>query len=187
MVDAGPILQVLLASGSESGGNPLLEIHPGLIIWTIVIFVILAIVLGKFAWKPILKALKQREESIRESLDKADKIAAEAERAMAEQKTELNKHRQEMTEALRRTREEAEKGAQELLEKARAEAAETAERARRQVEEERNQAIEQIRHEAVDLAMAAASHLLKKTLDSDDHRKIVSDYLKNLPDNLQKH
>ena len=122
MVDAGPILQVLLASGSESGGNPLLEIHPGLIIWTIVIFVILAIVLGKFAWKPILKALKQREESIRESLDK-----------------------------------------------------------------ERNQAIEQIRHEAVDLAMAAASHLLKKTLDSDDHRKIVSDYLKNLPDNLQKH
>ncbi len=186
MVDAGSIIRALLASGGEGGGNPLLEINPGLIIWTVVIFVVVVIVLGKFAWKPILNVLKQREERIRESLEKAENVAAEAERAMAEQKAELDKHRQEMTEALRRTREEAEKGAQELLDKARAEAAETAERARRQVEEERNRAIEQIRTEAVDLAMAAASHLLKKTMDSDDHRKIVSDYLKDLPTNLQQ-
>jgi F-type H+-transporting ATPase subunit b len=188
MVDSSSIIQALIASGGgESGGNPLLEIHPGLIIWTVVIFTLLAIILGKFAWKPILKGLKDREQGIRESLEKADKVAADAEIAMAKQKADLDQQRQEMTEAMRRTREEAEKSAQVLLEKARKEAGETAEQARRLVEDERKKAVEQIRAEAVEISLAAAAHLIGKTLDGDDHRKIVSDYLKDLPTNLQKH
>lgn len=186
MVDLGTITEVLIASGGEGGGG-LMDIHLGTILWTVFIFTLLVFVLGKFAWKPILGALKQREERIRESLEKAEKVSADAERSMAEQKAELDRQRQEMTEAMRRTREEAEKGAQELLEKARREAGETAERARRQVEEERNRAVEQIRAETVEIAIAAASHLLKKSLDGEDHKRIVKEYLAGLPSNLQKH
>jgi F-type H+-transporting ATPase subunit b len=186
MVDSITLGRLLLSSGGESDGG-LISMHAGTILWTIFIFVILLIVLGKFAWKPIIKALKQREERIRESLEKADKVAADSEKAMAEQKAELEKQRREMTEAMQRTREEAEKSAQELLSKAKQEAADTAEQARRRVEEERKRAVEQIRAEAVDIALQAASHLLERTLDSDDHRKIVDQYLAELPDNLQRH
>jgi F-type H+-transporting ATPase subunit b len=186
MVDLGRITEVLLASGGEGGGG-LMDIHLGTILWTVFIFVLLAFVLGKFAWKPIIKALHERELRISESLEKAEKVSADAEQAMAEQKAELERQRHDMTEAMRRTREEAERGAQDLLDKARKEAAETAERARRQVEEERKKAVEQIRTEAVEIAIAAASHLLKKSLDSQDHKRIVSEYLASLPDNLQKH
>jgi len=186
MVDLSTLARFALASGGEGGGG-LMDIHAGTIIWTVFIFLLLLVFLGKFAWKPILNGLKQREERIRESLEKADKVAADAERAMAEQKEELEKHRQEMTEAMRRTREEAERGAQDLMERARREATETAEQARRQVEEERKRAVDQIRSEAVEIALAAASHLLKKTLDDADHRRIVEEYLQELPSNLQKH
>jgi len=186
MVDLNTLARFVLASGGEGGGG-LMDIHIGTILWTVIIFVFLMVVLGKFAWKPILKGLKEREDRIRESLEKADKVAADAEKAMAEQKAELDQHRQEMTEAMKRTREEAERGAQDLLERARREASETAEQARRQVEEERKRAVEQIRTEAVEIALAAASHLLKKTLDDSDHRRIVEEYMKDLPSNLQKH
>ncbi len=185
MVDMTTLARVLLTSEEAHGG--LMDPHTGTIIWTVIIFVLLMIFLGKYVWKPILKALEDREGRIRESLEKADKVAADAEKAIAEQKAQLDKQRQEMTEAMRRTREEAEKGARDLLEKARKEAAETAEQARRQVEEERKKAIEQIRSETVDIALAAASHLLKKTLGSEDHKKIVDEYLRDLPSNLQKH
>lgn len=186
MVDLNTLARFVLASGGEGGGG-LMDIHVGTILWTVIIFVLLMIVLGKFAWKPILKGLNQREERIRESLEKADKVAADAERAIGEQKAELDKQRADMTEALRRTREEAERGAQELLERARREASETAEQARRQVEEERKRAVDQIRTEVVEIALAAAAHLLKKTLGDADHRRIVEEYLKDLPSNLQKH
>ncbi len=185
MVDMTTLARVMLASEEAHGG--LMDPHTGTIIWTVIIFLLLMIFLGKFVWKPILKALEEREGRIRESLEKADKVAADAEKAMAEQKAQLDQQRQEMTEAMRRTREEAEKSARELLDKARKEASETAEQARRQVEQERKKAVEQIRAEAVDIALVAASHLLNKTLDSEDHRRIVDDYLKSLPSNLQKH
>jgi F-type H+-transporting ATPase subunit b len=184
MVGSGSIIGALLAS-SEGGSNPLMQIDPGVIIWTIVIFLILLFVMGKFAWKPILSALKEREDRIKESLDKADRAAVDAEKSMAKQKEQLEAQRQEMAEAIKRIREEAEENARLHLEKARADADEIAERARRQVEVERNQAIEQIRSHTVELALSAASHLLKKSLNSNDHRKIVGDYLKQLPDRLR--
>lgn len=184
MVDSGAITGALISSGGSGG---LMEINPGVIFWTLIIFVVLLVVLGKFAWKPILEALRKREERIRESLEKADRVAAEAEKAMAEQKAELEKHRQEMKEMMKREQETAERTVKERLEKASREADEKLALASRQIEDERNRAIEQIRTEAVNLALAAASHLLKKSLDSDDHKRIVSEYLRDLPTNLERH
>jgi F-type H+-transporting ATPase subunit b len=165
----------------------LMQIDPGVILWTLIIFVILLFVLKKLAWKPILGMVAEREKRIRESLETAERVRADSERALAEQKALLDVQRQEMTEAMRRAREEAERGATVLLEKARAEANDLAARARRQMDEDRRRALEEVRVEAVELAMAAAGHLLAQSLDQDSHRRIVKDYIQSLPENLRRH
>jgi F-type H+-transporting ATPase subunit b len=164
----------------------LMQIDPGVILWTLIIFVVLLFVLKRLAWKPILTMVSEREKRIRESLETAERVKAESEKALAEQRALLDTQRQEMGEAMRRAREEAERGAQELLDKARREAVELSERSRRQVEEDRRRALEEVRSEAVELALSAASHLLAQSLDQEDHRRIVKDYIAGLPENLRR-
>lgn len=163
----------------------LMKIDPGLIIWTLFIFGLLLLVLGRFVWKPILEAVRKREERIRESLEQAEQVQAEASRAMAEQKVEMEAHRQQMTETIKRAKVEADRAGKEALEKAKSEAAEMIVSARRQIEEERNKAVEAVRVEAVEIALAAASHLMRQSLDKADHKRIVDEYLKGLPTSVQ--
>ena len=69
----------------------MLEINPGLIIWTLITFALLVIVLGKFAWTPILQALQSREQEIADSLKKAEEAKKDAERMMLENKAAMEK------------------------------------------------------------------------------------------------
>ncbi len=165
----------------------LMQIDPGVILWTLLIFVCLLFLLKRLAWKPLLHAVDEREKRIRESLETADRVRAESEKSLAEQKALLDVQRQEMAEAMRRVKEEADRSAAELLERARRESADIAARARQQVEEDRRRAFDEVRVEAVELAMAAAAHLLEKSLDADSHRRIVKDYIQALPQNLRRH
>ena len=64
--------------------NPLVQLDPGLYVWTIITFLLLFFLLAKFAWKPLLKALSEREEKIRSSLEKADEAQQKLERLSAE-------------------------------------------------------------------------------------------------------
>ncbi|HOX43716.1 MAG TPA: F0F1 ATP synthase subunit B [Myxococcota bacterium] len=165
----------------------LMQIDPGVILWTLIIFVCLLFLLKRLAWKPLLGAVAEREKRIRESLETAERVKADSEKALAEQRALLDVQRQEMAEAMKRVREESERGAAELLEKARKEATEIASRARQQVDEDRRRAMDEVRLEAVELAMAAATHLLEKSLDADSHRRVVKDYIASLPQNLRRH
>ena len=83
------ILLGVLASGSGNGS--LLDVNPGLIIWTIVTFLILLFILKKVAWKPILSALDQREKDIKDSLEKAEKAKEDAQRILDENQANLAK------------------------------------------------------------------------------------------------
>jgi F-type H+-transporting ATPase subunit b len=186
------IPQALLAAAassaeSEGGSNPLIQIHPGTIIWTLIIFVVVALVLGKFLWKPILKMVDEREKRIREALEKADLAKADAVRALGEQKKQLDEQRKASLEFLGKAKEDAKLAAEEVLEKSRRDANEQVERARRQIEEEKNRAIAEIRAHAVELALQAASHLLGKRIDSATDKAIVQEYVNQLPDNLRRH
>ena len=163
----------------------LMQIDPGVILWTLIIFVILVIVLRKVAWKPILKMLDAREKKIREAVEKADRVQAESEKALAEQKDLSEKQRQEAAEFMASAKEDAKRLGAEMVEKARREAQEATERASRQIEEERVKAVESVRSHAVELALDAAAHLLSKKLDDAANRAIVSDYIDKLPDNLK--
>ena len=187
LINIDPRLLTLALAGSsgEGEGFSLMQVHPGTIIWTLIIFAILLLVLGKLLWKPILKAVGEREKKIREALEKADLAQADAEKALAGQKEAVEKQRKEAAEFLAKAKEDAQRSAEEILDKARRESNEVTERARRQIEEEKTRAIEAVREHAVGLAIDAAGHLLGKSLDDPDHQKIVKEYIDNLPGNLR--
>jgi len=176
---------MLAGSAGEGESFSLMAVHPGTLIWTIIIFVVLLLVLGKLLWKPVLKAVGEREKRIRDALDRADKAQAEAEQALEQQKQVLDEQRREASAFLARAKEEAQEAGNELLQKARQEAGELVERSRRQIEEEKTRALAELRTQAVDLAIQAAGHLLSKTLDEESHRRIVQEYIDSLPAHLK--
>jgi len=182
------LLGSLLASaeGNKSGFS-LMQIDPGTIFWTLIIFTCVVVILWKVAWGPILNMAGEREKRIRESVERADQARAEAEKYLTEQKELVARQRKEAADIVTKARDEARHAAEEILAKGRKEADEQAARARRQIEEEKTKAIEAIRAQTVDLVLAAATHLLGKTLDEESHRKIVKEYIQKLPGNLTHH
>ncbi|ABS28663.1 F0F1 ATP synthase subunit B [Anaeromyxobacter sp. Fw109-5] len=159
------------------------DINPGLTLWTGITFLVLLFVLGKFAWGPIVKMLAERERTIREAIDSAKRERTEAERLLAEQKALLGKAAREAAELARRNQQEVEAMRQELTARARKEADDLVATARKQIEEEKTKAMSELRAVVADLAIDAASRLVKANLDDASQRKLVEDYIAQLPAN----
>ena len=138
----------------------LLNIEPGLIIWTVITFVLLLIVLRKVAWGPILTALEQREHTIRNSLEEAQRARQEAEQLLAQHQQMLTDANREVGRLLEQGREEAERLRISLTEQAREEAQRLTEAAQREIVREKQLAMQELKNTAADLALAAAGHLL---------------------------
>src|SRR5690606_2457981 len=149
---------------------------PGLMIWTVIIFLALLAVLTKFAWKPILGALEARERRIQDILDAAARDRAEAERLMQEHQRQLAEARQQAQQITAEGRQAAERIRQAMLARARAEQGERLDRAGQGRERERERAREALRRDAVGLSRAAAAELGGKRLDSGDDRRIITEY-----------
>jgi len=161
----------------------LTDINPGLTLWTGITFLVLLVVLGKFAWGPIVKMLAERERTIRDAIDSAKKERAEAERMLAEQKESLVRAQREAAEIAKRNAQEVEKLRQELTDRARKEADELIATARRQVVEEIAKAKGELKAQVVDLAIDAAARLVKANLDEKAQRALVEEYIAQLPAN----
>ena len=159
----------------------LTDINPGLTLWAAITFLVLLVVLSKFAWGPIVKMLDERTRTIHEAIDAARKERAEAERMLAEQKQSLARATREAAELAKRNQQEVETLRLELTAKARKEADELVSSARKQIIEEKSKAVSELRGMAADLAIDAASRLIKSSLDEKSQRQLVEDYLKQLP------
>jgi F-type H+-transporting ATPase subunit b len=159
----------------------LTDLNPGLTLWTAITFLVLLVVLSKFAWGPIVKMLDERERTIREAIEAAKKERAEAERMLAEQKATLAHAQREAAEVAKRNQQEVEVLRQELTARARKEADELVASARRQIEEEKVKAMAELRGQVADLAIEAASRLVRANLDDATQRKLVEDYIAQLP------
>jgi F-type H+-transporting ATPase subunit b len=170
----------LSAQGGGEGGGGLFDINAGLSAWTLAVFVALIVVLGKFAWGPILEAVESREKGIQSALDEAAKRNEEAARLLAEHREQLADARRQASELIAEGRTAAERVRKEIEEKARVEAQGIIERARTEIERERDAALEMLRKESVDLALAAASRLLQENLDQPKDRALVERYLGEL-------
>jgi F-type H+-transporting ATPase subunit b len=172
------------AIASDGGGGALVTPSPGLIVWTIVNFVILLLLLWLFAWKPLKNALEKRELTVRDSVEGAQQALKDAEIKRDEQAQLLKETRAEVASLIEQGRTEAEKIKDDLVQKARGEAQELVEKARRQIEAEQVQAIAKVREVAADLAVAAAERLLDSALDEARHRKVVEQYIQSLPERM---
>jgi len=161
----------------------MLNLNPGLIIWTIVTFVLLLIFLKKFAWKPLLEALQKREESVKNSIERAEHAKQEAERLLEENRKQLERAGQEGQRILNENRALAEKLKEEIVDKANQQSRHMVEQAKQEIERDKEAALIQLRGEVATLAVQAAGIILDETLDENKHRKIVDTYLKGLPKN----
>jgi F-type H+-transporting ATPase subunit b len=160
--------------------NPLVQPDPGLFIWTILTFLVLVALLGKFAWRPLLQALESRQESIRKSLDDAQKAKQELERLHAESAEIIRQSRVEADAIVTRSRGDAERLREEMKQKARTEADAIVKNAERQIQLETGRAIQQIRREAVDLSVMIASKLIQRNLTKEDNERLIEEALKQV-------
>lgn len=159
------------------------EVNPGLIIWTSVTFVALVIVLGKFAWKPMLTMIRQREEQIRDAVTQAEKARAEAAEMLKQNEQNLARAEAEYQKILREGKALAEKMKEEIVAKARQQAEQELARAQEEIQRNIETAKEQLRNEVADLAIKAAEKILEENLDAQKHKKLIDSVLQQLPKN----
>lgn len=164
---------------AEGPASPF-EVNFGLFFWTWVVFIGLFFALKKFAWPAILKATEERERRIKAQLQEAERMNTEAKAALDEHKRLLAGARDEARGLLAEAKTVAQKERETLLARARAEQEQMLERAKREIDAERERAVTQLRREAVDLSLAAASRLIDQRLDTDDHRRLVTEFLGSL-------
>ncbi len=161
----------------------MLEINPGLILWTIVTFICLAAVLAKFAWKPMLKALFDREEKIRSALEDADRARIEAAELIKQNEKNLARAEEEYQKIVREGKTLAEKMKQEIVLKARQQAQHEIKVANEEIQRNLESARQQLRADVADLAIKAAEKILEESLDEKRQKKIVDAFIDRLPKN----
>jgi len=154
--------------------NALIQVTPGLMIWTIVAFLITFFVLKRYAFAPIQKMIDDRREQIRRSIDEADKARAEARELLEEHRALMNEARGEAEEILAEARKTRESMERRMREETEAERQRRLEETRREIAAETARALEQIRSEVADLTLEATSIVVGQKLDSDRDRELIS-------------
>lgn len=162
------------------------DINGGVIIWTVVIFVILLGLLYRLGYPSLLKMVEERERRIQKQLDEAEKANAEAQRLLEEHKKQIAAARNEAQDILAKAKTVSQKERETLLAKAREEYDALLNRARKDIESEKEKAILALRREAVELSIAAASRVIESNLDTDANRKLVGDFLDSLAQSEKK-
>jgi F-type H+-transporting ATPase subunit b len=160
--------------------NPLTKVDPGLYVWSILVFLGLLAALRALAWKPLLAALKNRQDSIAKSLDDARVARQELERLHVESARILGEARKEAESIISRTRDDANRFREELKQKAQAEAGGIVKNAEKQIALETSRALQQIRQEAVELSVTIASKLLQRNVSRADNERLIDETFKQL-------
>jgi F-type H+-transporting ATPase subunit b len=185
MFSSLPILMLIqepaAAAGEAAPKGGLLSPSGGLMFWTLIIFVILAFVLSRYAFKPITAAVAAREKALEDAIAgaKADREAAAA--LLAQHQQQLEAGRNEAQKLIVEGRAIGDKVRADMIEETRSQQKDMLERARKEIDAEKVRAIAELRREAVDLAIAGASKVIEKNLDDESNRKIVESFLSTIP------
>ncbi len=160
--------------------NPLVQVDPGLYIWTIVIFLALAFLLMKFAWKPLLAMLEKREENIRLALLDAEKARDELANVKEDTEKLLNEARTESQAIVAAGKKNAERMKDEIIEKAQSKSDVLLAEVKKQIQVEKERAIADVKAEMVNLSMEIAQKLIKKNLTKEDNLKLINESLSGI-------
>ncbi len=161
----------------------LLAPNVGLVVWITIVFLLLLFVLRKFAWGPITSALDQRERTIDDSIQRAETALAEAKQIQADNQRARREAEQEAQRILREAREVAERLRAEEIEKTRDQIRQLQQNAQEEIAREKESALTELRSEVADLAIQAAGKILKENLDEARQRKLVDEFIQDLPRN----
>jgi F-type H+-transporting ATPase subunit b len=160
--------------------NPLIQVKPGLMIWTIVCFALAFFILRRYAFGPIQAAINERRERIRRSLAEADKAGVEARRLREEPRALIGQARGQAEEILAEARRVADSQRRRVKDETEADRQRRLEETKRQIEAETHRALQQIRAEVADLTLVATSKVTGKVLDDSDHKRLIEDAIKDL-------
>ncbi len=158
------------------------KFEPGLIIWTIISFCILLILLKKVAFPPILKGMKKREETIKQQLEEAQKTKKEAEDLLEGYKRQLAEARSEAQKIINEGKSLGENMRKEIVQKAQAESNQIVKRAQEEIELQKQKAILELQEKIADLSIMAATKIINKSLNTEDNRRLVEEYVSKVGD-----
>jgi len=167
-------------AAEEEGGSFLVSPDVGLMIWTLLVFGISLWILGKYAFPRIAEALDRRQKAIEESIDAAERTRQQADQILAEYRERLAEARGQADEIVARARKTGEAAETEILADARTKREEMMEQTRRDIEAETRRAIQQIRAEVADITVLATEKVTRKSLTSEDQKRLVEEALAEL-------
>jgi F-type H+-transporting ATPase subunit b len=167
-------------AAKEQSSNFLVSPDVGLMIWTLIAFLVALFVLRKWAWPAITEALDKRQHAIEESIETAERARTEAAGLLDEYRTRLREARAQAEEIIARARKAGEVHERETVEEARTKREELLEQTRRDIEAETRRAIQEIRAEVADLTILATEKVTRKSLTEDDQKRLVEEALGEL-------
>jgi F-type H+-transporting ATPase subunit b len=162
------------------GANALITVTPGLMIWTIVCFLITLWFLKRFAFGPIQKMIDERRDLIRRSIEEADNARQEARKLLEEHRALVNQARGEAEQILAEARKTRDAMEQRMREETEAERQRRLEETRKEIAAETARALEQIRAEVAVLTIEATSRVVGRALDADRDRELIEEAIKGL-------
>ena len=168
------------AHAEEEGGSFLVSPGLGLMVWTLILFLFTMWVLSKLAFPRIAAALDKRATAIQDNMDAAERQRKEADELLAEYRKRLKEAREQADEIVERSRKAAETGKAEATAEGKAKREELVSAAKRDIEAETRRSLERIRKEVADLTVLATEKVTRKTLDSDDHKRLIDEALKEV-------
>jgi F-type H+-transporting ATPase subunit b len=165
-------------AAEESGG--LIDVVPGLMIWTLICFVIALFVLKRYAFGPIQNAIDERRERIRVAVDEADRARDEARELLEQHRRLIGQAKEEAAAILSDARKVADAQIERVKEESEAERQRRLEETRRQIEAETKRSLDQIRSEVADLTLQATARVTGKVLDAEDQRRLIDEAIAEL-------
>jgi F-type H+-transporting ATPase subunit b len=165
---------------TASSGSFLITPNVGLMIWTLLLFLLSMYLLYKLAFPRISEALERRQHAIEESIDAADRTRHEADEILAEYRQRLAEARGQADEIIERARKAADAHGRESEEEAKTRREQLMEQTRREIEAETRRAIQEIRNEVADLTVMATEKVTRKTLSEEDQERLVQEALSEL-------
>lgn len=170
-------LPLAAESGKEEGGSFLVSPGLGLMIWTLVLFLITMWVLKRFAFPKIQEALDRRAQVIAESIDTAERQRRESDELLAEYRGRLAEAREQADDIMARARKAAETAEAEATAAGKEKREELVSAAKRDIEAETRRSLEQIRQEVADLTVLATEKVTRKSLTTEDQKRLVEEAL----------
>lgn len=159
----------------------MLEIDPGMMIWTWVTFISVFVILYKLALKPMLQTIKNRETQIRQDIEQSQRQREEAEALLKKHQELLGMAETQAQQILKTNQKQVEQARQAMLEEARRQADQLLNLAKKEIDQQKQNALLELRREVADLAVGAAEKIIIQKLDPKEHASVINEYLKSMP------